>query len=162
MLLSLLLTSCFPTKEGDEMIKYTLDKFDKHKTELEKIVAWVESVNIYAEYRMDIDSSKIRAFNIEERGSTYLEDENMEAFLIRFYDDFNIYRIMVTTETIYFSFKIRNPDKWTYSLAYTRVPAPKTFANYKTYSRTSTPVEQTGWLYKFEQNWYLESRDSSY
>ena len=51
-----LLYSCFPTKESDDMIKYISAKFDKYKTELEKIVAWVESKNIYSEYCMDIDS----------------------------------------------------------------------------------------------------------
>ncbi len=157
-----LLSSCFPTKESGDMIKYTSDKLNKYKTELEKIVAWAESESIYPKYCMDIDSSsRIRAFNMEEFDSKYLDNKNMELFLMKFYEDFNIYRISVTPETIYFDFKIRNLEMVTYSLNYARVPTPKTFAYYKIYSGTNKPTEPAGWLYKFEENWYLESRGSS-
>ena len=155
------LLSCYEIKKGNEMIEYISEKFEKHKPELKDIVAWIEEESIYPKSFIEVDSSIIEIYNWEENTVSYLEDKTIEQFLIKFYKDFEIYRIEVNPETISFNAKMRNPDLWTYSLEYARTPSPKTFANYKIYSGENKPKESTGWLYKLEENWYLESRASS-
>jgi len=149
-----LLPSC-EIKKGDEMIEYISNKLEKYKHE--EIIAWTERENIYPKYYMDIDSSRIKVFNLEEREFSYLDDPQFESFLIRFYEDFRIYRIMVYPDIIEFITSIRNPSWDSYSLIYFKVLKPRFYTEYPFYDSNNKPKESVGWMYKLEDKWYLES-----
>nr|WP_321451233.1 hypothetical protein [uncultured Carboxylicivirga sp.] len=162
-ILSVLMTSC-KTSSKSEMIELASKNIIAYKTELDEIINWIHSENYPNNTYFDLLSSKdsLNIFCLDKDQPHISLDKDFTEFLIKFYHDFGIYRINLCNDRIILRSKIRNQNWNSYGFIwYEEEITSSSSRGLKVYNNKELPKEESGWFYKLNQKWYLESPKNS-
>jgi hypothetical protein len=153
----LFLFSC-ERKSNKEMIVFASENLKNHPDQLQKILNYYNT-NVKVE-TLTLDRSanndSIITYSFPLKKNAIKIDENFEEFLLEFYEKFGIYRVSSSKNGIFLSSNVRN-ERWdSYQYIWLKNPN-KHNKHYKYYSKNKVPKEISGWRYKLQDNWYLES-----
>ena len=157
LILSLFIFSC-ERKRNVDMITFASQNLENHEADVQKIVNYLNN-NIEVEsLTLDIKSNKdsVLTYSFPLKKNEIKIDEEFKNFLLGFYDRFGVYRVCKDKSDLFFCSNIRN-EKWdSYRYIWLKTPN-KPNPHYKYYSNNEIPKEISGWRYKLQNNWYLES-----